>query len=131
MQELCQMSLAEALEKWVFHDQHTEAVRLVRGLGPFCYDNSFGGRKRLPSYGKTETDPRLSQCPAICALCPIPTPLPLPQDLLLAVLTDVCQGCVYIHSKNIIWGDLKPENVLLKVSRGLSSLDGSPFHSHR
>ena len=37
------------------------------------------------------------------------------QDLVLAVLIDVCQGCVYLHGKNIIWGDCKPENVLLKV----------------
>jgi hypothetical protein len=62
--ELCQTSLAETLDKFVFHDQITNAVRT---------------------------------------------------DLVLAVLIDVASGCMHIHSKNIIWGDLKPENVLLKV----------------
>jgi serine/threonine protein kinase len=36
-------------------------------------------------------------------------------DLIVAVLLDVAQGVAHIHSKNILWGDLKPENVLLKM----------------
>jgi serine/threonine protein kinase len=64
VQELCQTSLAESLNKWVFHDQQTGLPRM---------------------------------------------------DLVLSTLTDVCSGCAYIHSKNILWGDLKPENVLLKM----------------
>lgn len=64
VQELCQISLAQTLEKWVFHDQRTELPRM---------------------------------------------------DLIVAVLLDVAHGCTHIHSKNILWGDLKPENVLIKM----------------
>lgn len=64
VQELCQTSLVETLETWVFHDHLTGLPRM---------------------------------------------------DLILSVLLDVASGCAHIHSKNIIWGDLKPGNVLLKM----------------
>eukprot|EP00955_Chlamydomonas_euryale_P033046 346799-Chlamydomonas_euryale.AAC.4 len=44
-----------------------------------------------------------------------------PQDLILSVLLDVAAGVAHIHAKGIIWGDLKPENVLLQ-------LDGTRQH---
>jgi serine/threonine protein kinase len=35
-------------------------------------------------------------------------------DSILATLMDIASGMEYIHSKNVIHGDLKPENVLVK-----------------
>ena len=34
--------------------------------------------------------------------------------VVLAVSLGIASGCAYIHSKNIVHGDLKPDNVLLK-----------------
>ena len=34
---------------------------------------------------------------------------------MLPLLIHIAAGCEYIHSKNIIHGDLKPDNVLLKT----------------
>lgn len=39
-------------------------------------------------------------------------------DLLLTLLGDVVSGVDYLHSKNIIHGDLKPDNVMLKMDSG-------------
>ena len=33
----------------------------------------------------------------------------------LPLLSQIAAGCSYIHAKNIIHGDLKPDNVLLKT----------------
>jgi len=38
-------------------------------------------------------------------------------DPILTILCDIARGMDYIHSKNVIHGDLKPENVLLKVDK--------------
>ncbi|KAG1672192.1 hypothetical protein FOA52_002892 [Chlamydomonas sp. UWO 241] len=40
---------------------------------------------------------------------------------ILSVAADIATGCAYIHSKSIIHGDLKPDNVLLKARGGSAS----------
>ena len=47
--------------------------------------------------------------------------------LVLPLLSQIASGCAYIHAKNIIHGDLKPDNVLLKTDPNPSQQDGGSF----
>ena len=47
--------------------------------------------------------------------------------LVLPLLSQIASGCTYIHAKNIIHGDLKPDNVLLKTDPNPSQQDGGSF----
>ena len=55
-------------------------------------------------------------------------------DLVLPLLSQIASGCAYIHAKNIIHGDLKPDNVLLKtetdcLQEGGAEQGGAPASS--
>lgn len=110
LQELCQTSLMETLDSWVFHDQATGMPRMVSITLP---PNTRAATELQLTHHAVRS-PMLAPLigSLLCCHCSLRSFL---QDLILSVLLDVACGCAHIHSKNIIWGDLKPGNVLLKV----------------
>ncbi|XP_077231524.1 serine/threonine-protein kinase/endoribonuclease IRE1a-like isoform X1 [Tasmannia lanceolata] len=46
------------------------------------------------------------------------TPIGRPTSLLIDLMSDIVNGLVYLHDKEIVHGDLKPRNVLINTNEG-------------
>jgi serine/threonine protein kinase len=54
------------------------------------------------------------QCPAAAAAAAA-----LLQAHILTLLSDIAAGMAYLHCRNVLHGDLKPGNVMLKQQQGV------------